>query len=162
MATAKKVLNRYQFSQFVKAQKEAGKKVVFTNGCFDLVHYGHINYLEKAKKLGDILVIGINTDESVQKLKGPERPIIKEFDRARLLAAFEFVDAITLFGDETPRELIAECIPNVLVKGSDYAIADIVGAQTVLDNNGEVKTLDFIDGYSSSNVIKKIKKTIQL
>jgi D-glycero-beta-D-manno-heptose 1-phosphate adenylyltransferase len=160
MATAKKVLNRYQFTQFVKAQKKEGKKVVFTNGCFDLVHYGHINYLEKAKQLGDILVIGVNTDESVQKLKGPQRPITQEFDRARLLAAFEFVDAITLFGDETPKELIEECIPSVLVKGSDYAIEDIVGGDTVLKNGGSVQTLDFVDGYSSTKVIQKIKGLI--
>ena len=139
MATADKVLNRYQFAQYVQSCKKEGKKVVFTNGCFDLVHYGHINYLEKARALGDILVIGVNTDESVRKLKGPQRPITQEFDRARLLAAFEFVDAITLFSDETPKELIAECIPSVLVKGSDYDIKDIVGADTVIENGGEVK-----------------------
>ncbi len=160
MGTANKVLNRYQFTQFVAKCKKEGKKVVFTNGCFDIVHYGHISYLEKARSLGDVLVIGINTDESVQRLKGPQRPITKEFDRARLLAAFEFVDAVTLFDDETPKELIAECLPSVLVKGSDYAIKDIVGANTVLENGGEVKTLDFVDGYSSSNVIKKIKNMI--
>ena len=160
MATADKVLNRYQFAQYVQSCKKEGKKVVFTNGCFDLVHYGHINYLEKARALGDILVIGVNTDESVRKLKGPQRPITQEFDRARLLAAFEFVDAITLFSDETPKELIAECIPSVLVKGSDYDIKDIVGADTVIENGGEVKTLDFVDGYSSTNVINKIKSLI--
>ena len=160
MATANKVLNRYQFTQFVKTCKKEGKKIVFTNGCFDLVHYGHISYLEKARSLGDVLVIGINTDESVQRLKGSQRPITKEFDRARLLAAFEFVDAVTLFDNDTPKELIEECIPSILVKGSDYAIADIVGADTVLKNKGEVKTLDFIDGYSSSNVIKKIKNMV--
>jgi rfaE bifunctional protein nucleotidyltransferase chain/domain len=158
MATAEKVLNRYQFVKFIKACKGKGKSVVFTNGCFDLVHYGHISYLEKAKELGDILVIGVNTDESVRKLKGPHRPIVKEYDRARLLAAFGFVDAITLFGDETPKELIEECLPSVLVKGSDYEIADIVGAEAVIKGGGLVKTLDFISGYSSSSIIDSIKK----
>jgi rfaE bifunctional protein nucleotidyltransferase chain/domain len=159
-STASKVLNRYQFSQFVKRCKEEGKKVVFTNGCFDLIHFGHVDYLEKAKACGDVLVMGVNTDESIRRLKGSQRPIVQEFDRARVLAAFEFVDAITLFDDETPLSLISECIPNVLVKGSDYTIATIVGADLVIENGGEVKTIDFVDGYSTSSTILKIKKLI--
>ena len=155
--TAEKVLNRYQFSLFVKKCKDEGKKVVFTNGCFDLVHFGHIDYLEKAKSCGDILVMGVNTDESVKKLKGSQRPIVKEFDRARVLAAFEFVDAITLFDDETPLALITECIPDILVKGSDYTIDNIIGADFVHQNGGNVKTIDFIDGYSTSGIISQIK-----
>ncbi len=158
--SADKVLNRYQFVEFVKECKAKGKKVVFTICCFDLVHFGHIDYLEKARACGDILVMGVNTDESVRRLKGSQRPIVQEFDRARVLAAFEFVDAITLFDDETPFELISECIPNVLVKGSDYTVDNIVGADTVLANGGEVKTIDFVDGYSTSSTIAKIKALI--
>ena len=158
--TANKILNRYKFNLFIKKCKEEGKKVVFTNGCFDLIHFGHIDYLEKAKACGDILVMGVNTDDSVKRLKGNQRPIVKEFDRARVLAAFEFVDAITLFDDETPLELITECLPNTLVKGSDYEINNIVGADIVNENGGEVKTIDFIDGYSTSNTIARIKALI--
>ncbi|MDB4835427.1 D-glycero-beta-D-manno-heptose 1-phosphate adenylyltransferase [Cyclobacteriaceae bacterium] len=158
--SANKVLNRYQFVQFVEQCKAEGKKVVFTNGCFDILHYGHIDYLEKARELGDVLVLGVNTDESIHRLKGSQRPIIQEFDRVRMLAAFEFIDAITLFDNDTPHELIAECIPSVLVKGSDYEIKDIVGGQTVLDNGGEVKTIDYVDGYSTSSIIQKIRDLI--
>lgn len=158
--TASKVLNRYQFVQFVKKCKEEGRKVVFTNGCFDLVHFGHIDYLEKARACGDVLVIGVNTDESVRKLKGSQRPIVQEFDRARILSAFEFVDAVTLFDDQTPLKLITECIPDVLVKGSDYTVDTIVGAEVVIENGGEVQTIDFVDGYSTSSTIAKIKGLI--
>ena len=155
-----KVLNRYQFGQFVKKCKEEGKKVVFTNGCFDLIHYGHVDYLEKARACGDILVMGVNTDESIKRLKGSQRPVVREFDRARVLAAFEFVDAVTLFDDDTPLDLITECLPNVLVKGSDYTIDKIIGADIVLENGGEVKTIEFIEGYSTSATIAKIKGLI--
>jgi rfaE bifunctional protein nucleotidyltransferase chain/domain len=158
--SASKVLNRYQFTLFVKKCKEEGKKVVFTNGCFDLVHFGHIDYLEKARACGDVLVMGVNTDESVRRLKGSQRPIVQEFDRARILAAFGFVDAVTLFDDETPLKLIEECLPDVLVKGSDYSIENIVGADVVIENGGEVKTIDFVDGYSTSSTIDKIKALI--
>ena len=159
-STSTKVLNRYQFSQFVHEQQEQGKKVVFTNGCFDLIHFGHLDYLEKAKSSGDILVIGVNTDESVSRLKGSQRPISKEFDRARILAGLACVDAVTLFDDDTPLKLIEECTPNVLVKGSDYTIDQIVGADVVTQNNGEVQTIDFVDGYSTTSVIEKIKGLI--
>ena len=159
-STANKVLNRYQFAQFVKKCKEEGKKVVFTNGCFDLIHFGHVDYLEKARACGDVLVMGVNTDESVRRLKGNQRPIVQEFDRARVLSAFEFVDAVTLFDDETPLRLITECVPNVLVKGSDYTVDNIVGADVVIANGGEVKTIDFVDGYSTSSTIAKIKALI--
>jgi rfaE bifunctional protein nucleotidyltransferase chain/domain len=155
-----KVLNRYQFGQFVKKCKEEGKKVVFTNGCFDLIHYGHVDYLEKARACGDILVMGVNTDESIKRLKGSQRPVVREFDRARVLAAFEFVDAVTLFDDDTPLDLITECLPNVLVKGSDYTIDKIIGADIVLENGGEVKTIEFVEGYSTSATIAKIKGLI--
>ncbi len=135
--------------------KEAGKKVVFTNGCFDIIHLGHIDYLEKAKNLGDFLVVGINTDASVKKIK-PGRPVIDETSRYRVLAALHFVDLVIPFNDYTPIELIATLLPNILVKGSDYSVQNIVGANEVIAHGGEVKTITLVDGYSTSNIIAKI------
>ena len=153
-----KVLNHYQLQKLVEGLKSDGKSVVFTNGCFDILHYGHIDYLEKAKDLGDFLVVAINTDESVKKLKGANRPINQEYDRARIIAALGFVDAVTLFDDDTPKRLIEAVLPSVLVKGSDYTIDNIVGAKEVKSNGGEVKTIDFVEGYSSTAIINKIIK----
>ncbi len=134
------------------------KKIVFTNGCFDIVHLGHIDYLSKAKDLGDILIIGLNTDESVNKLKGNHRPITDQHSRAMILAAFNFVDAVVYFGEQTPYELIKFVQPDVLVKGSDYKAEDIVGYDIVMERGGEIKTLDFLPGYSTSLIEKKIKE----
>lgn len=131
--------------------------IVFTNGCFDIVHQGHINYLSKAKELGTKLVIGLNTDFSVKRIKGSERPINNEDSRALLLAAFEFSDAIILFNEDTPYELIKYIQPDILVKGNDYKPEDIIGYDIIKNKGGEVKTLDFIDGFSSSSIIDKIK-----
>jgi len=133
------------------------KKVVFTNGVFDLLHTGHITYLTKAAELGDKLIIGLNTDSSVKRLKGPERPVNDENSRALLLAALFFVDAIVMFDDDTPLSLITELMPDVLVKGADYTIDNIVGAKEVIANGGEVKTIDFVEGFSSTSIIQKIK-----
>jgi D-glycero-beta-D-manno-heptose 1-phosphate adenylyltransferase len=133
------------------------KKVVFTNGVFDLLHTGHIMYLTKAAELGEKLIIGVNTDASVKRLKGPERPVNDENSRALLLASLFFVDAIVLFDDDTPLNLITELKPDILVKGADYAIENIVGAKEVIANGGEVKTIDFVDGFSSTSIIQKIK-----
>ena len=133
------------------------KKVVFTNGVFDLLHTGHITYLTKAAELGDKLIIGLNTDASVKRLKGPDRPVNDENSRALLLASLFFVDAIVMFDDDTPLNLITELQPNILVKGADYAIENIVGAKEVIANGGEVKTIDFVDGFSSTSIIKRIK-----
>ena len=138
--------------------KKTGEKVVFSNGCFDILHLGHIDYLEKARSLGSRLVIGLNNDDSVRQLKGAERPVNNEIARARLLAALEFVDGVTIFSEDTPKELIAFLIPDILVKGSDYSIDNIVGADIVLANGGEVKTIDLVNGYSTSNLINKLKK----
>ena len=143
-------------SQMQEWQSE-GLKVVFSNGCFDIVHLGHIDYLEKARAMGDKLVIGLNADTSVRELKGPNRPINDEYARSRMLAAFEFVDGVTLFSEDTPKDLIAYLIPDVLVKGSDYAVEDIVGADTVIANGGEVKTIDLVEGFSTSRLIERIK-----
>ena len=134
------------------------KKIVFTNGCFDLLHVGHIRYLAQAKRLGDFLIIGLNSDSSVKELKGEDRPINSFEDRATLLSAIESVDLVIMFEEQTPENLIKDIVPDILVKGGDYNIEDIVGYQTVMQNGGQVKTLSFYDGYSSTNYINKIKK----
>ena len=138
--------------------KKSGYKVVFTNGCFDILHLGHLDYLEKSRNLGDRLVIGLNTDSSVRRLKGPNRPIIAELSRARMLAALAFVDLVIAFNEETPLELIKKVKPDILIKGKDYSIENIVGAEFVLGNGGEVKTIEILEGYSTTEIINKIKK----
>ena len=147
--------NNYSIINKIKSE---GKKIVFTNGCFDLLHVGHIKYLSEAKDLGDILIIGLNSDKSVKKLKGNNRPINSFEDRAKLLAALKSVDLVIMFEEQTPENLIKEIIPDILVKGGDYDIEEIVGYQTVIDNGGQVKTVSFYDGYSSTNYIDKINK----
>lgn len=137
--------------------REHYQKVVFTNGCFDLLHRGHITYLAQARDLGDCLVVGLNTDASVKRLKGPTRPINHEDDRALLLAALSAVNYVVLFDEDTPLQLIHQICPDILVKGGDYAIKDIVGAEWVIQKGGSVQTLPFVDGYSSTNLIHQIK-----
>jgi|TARA_B110000967_G_scaffold70095_1_gene72578 rfaE bifunctional protein nucleotidyltransferase chain/domain len=132
------------------------EKVVFTNGCFDILHLGHIDYLTKAADLGDRLIVAVNTDSSVSALKGPSRPIIDEETRAMKLASLVFVDAVILFGEETPLKLITEVRPNVLVKGGDYTIDTIVGASEVQDNGGEVVVIPFLEGHSTTSIVNKI------
>ena len=146
-----------EISSSVEAWKQEGKKIVFTNGCFDLVHMGHIDYLSRAADLGDILIIGVNTDDSVSKLKGENRPLQDEMSRASLLSSFFFVDAAVLFAEDTPYELIKVVQPDLLVKGSDYNEDDIVGADIVKANGGRVETTDFLPGYSTSSIIDKAK-----
>lgn len=158
MKTDSKIKSQAELKSQIETWQKAGKKVVFTNGCFDILHLGHIDYLEKAQTMGDKLVVGLNSDNSVSKLKGPDRPINKEYARSRMLAALSFVDGVTVFSEETPKELIEYLLPNILVKGSDYSIETIVGADTVLRNGGEVKTIDLVNGYSTSNIIEKIKE----
>jgi D-glycero-beta-D-manno-heptose 1-phosphate adenylyltransferase len=143
----------------VRAWQKAGEKVVFTNGCFDLVHLGHVDYLEKARNLGDRLVLGLNTDSSVSRFKGPERPLQDQNSRARVLAALQFVDLVVFFNEDTPLDLISQLLPNVLVKGSDYLAENIVGADVVKKNGGVVKTIDFVSGYSTTRIVEKIKKS---
>ena len=142
----------------IKKVKAERKKIVFTNGCFDLLHVGHIRYLAQAKKLGNFLIIGLNSDSSVKELKGEDRPINSFEDRATLLSAIKSVDLVIMFEEQTPENLIKDIVPDILVKGGDYNIEDIVGYQTVIQNGGQVKTLSFYDGYSSTNYINKIKK----
>lgn len=133
------------------------KKIVFTNGCFDILHIGHIRYLQEAKACGDLLFVGLNSDASTQKLKGPSRPIQNEQDRAGILAALACVDWVCIFDEETPLKLIEAVKPKVLVKGGDYAIDQIVGASLVLKNGGEVKSLQFVEGRSTTQIVEKMK-----
>lgn len=133
------------------------KKIVFTNGCFDLIHLGHIDYLAKAAAEGTMLIVGLNTDESVKRIKGDQRPIKDEQSRALSLAAFGFVDAVILFNEDTPKKLIEIVQPDILIKGKDYETKDIVGADIVEKKGGKVITMDFIEGYSTSAIIDKIR-----
>ena len=144
--------------EIINRIKADRKKIVFTNGCFDLLHVGHVRYLAQAKRLGDFLIIGLNSDSSVKELKGENRPINSFEDRATLLSAIESVDLVIMFEEQTPENLIKDIVPDILVKGGDYNIEDIVGYQTVMQNGGQVKTLSFYDDYSSTNYINKIKK----
>lgn len=154
-----KILSKDDLVAKTQQWKNSGKKVVFTNGCFDIIHPGHIAYLGEAADLGDILIVGLNTDQSVCQLKGENRPINNEFSRTQLIAAMFFVDAVVLFNEETPLELINAVEPDVLVKGGDYNLENIVGAKETLSRGAEVKVLNFLPGYSSSLIIEKIKKT---
>lgn len=133
-----------------------GDKIVFTNGCFDIIHRGHIEYLAQAASLGNRLIIGLNTDSSVSTLKGPNRPVNDEQTRAEILAAFGFVDAVVFFSEETPINLITAIKPDVLVKGGDYNPDTIVGANVVKDNGGRVEVIPFVTGFSTSSIINKI------
>ena len=138
--------------------KQNGEKIVFTNGCFDLVHRGHIEILAKTADLGNRLIIGLNSDISIRELKGNNRPIIDEVSRTTLLAALEFVDAIVMFNDRTPLNLISTLAPDVLSKGGDYSIKDVVGHEVVIKNGGEVITIPLTDGFSTTNIVDKISK----
>ena len=158
MVTSQKILNLEKGVEIISDWKKNGLKIVFTNGCFDILHLGHLDYLEKSRDLGDKLVIGLNTDRSVKLLKGPGRPINTEYARARMLAALAFVDAVIAFDEETPHELIIQVKPDILVKGNDYNIDNIVGSDFVLGNGGEVKTIQLLEGYSTTGLIEKIKK----
>jgi rfaE bifunctional protein nucleotidyltransferase chain/domain len=158
----KELLNKIrplaELKTMVSAWQKEGKKVVFTNGVFDLLHICHVTYLAKAAELGDKLIIGLNTDSSVKRIKGESRPINDQSSRAALLASLFFVDGVVLFDEDTPLNLISYLLPNILVKGADYSIENIVGAKEVIANGGEVKTITFVEGYSSTSIIKKIKE----
>ena len=143
----------------VQQWKANGKKIVFTNGCFDLLHAGHIAYLTEAAGLGDILILGLNSDASVQKIKGPQRPINNENTRSSLLSAMFFINAVIFFNEDTPLELIKAIQPDILVKGGDYKPEEIVGAKETIANGGTVEVLSFLPGYSSTAIINKIKNS---
>ena len=141
----------------IKAEQQKGKKIVFTNGCFDILHRGHVTYLNQARNLGDLLIVGINSDESVKRLKGPERPVNMLEDRAYVLSALKSVDYVIPFEEDTPLNLINLIMPDILVKGGDYTIDRIIGAQEVLSHGGKVEIIPFVPGKSTSAIIDTIK-----
>lgn len=148
---------KYQEAQEYVENHFSGKKIVFTNGCFDILHRGHLKYLNEAKKLGDILIIGLNSDNSVKRLKGEDRPVNSEGDRQFMLENLKSVDKVFIFEEDTPYDLINAVLPSILVKGGDWAIDQIVGHDIVTANGGQVLSLNFEDGYSTTNLIEKIQ-----
>lgn len=149
------------FLPVCKRWKRAGDKVVFTNGCFDIIHRGHIDYLARAAELGDRLIIGLNSDDSVTRLKGSGRPVLDAESRAFILAALFYVDAVVFFNEDTPESLISKILPDFLIKGSDYEIHEIAGQDTVLSNGGSVETISLVPGLSTSDIIRKIRNLSQ-
>ncbi len=151
------VLDRQQLLEQTTLLKTSGRRVVFTNGCFDLLHPGHVTLLERARRLGDALVVGVNSDRSVRELKGPTRPVVPEQERAELLAALEAVDFVTIFDEATPRELVAALLPDVLVKGADWG-SYIVGRQEVEARGGQVVSLELEPGWSTSQILDTVRE----
>jgi D-beta-D-heptose 7-phosphate kinase/D-beta-D-heptose 1-phosphate adenosyltransferase len=157
-STSHKVVDWEAAARWVKDLQSQNRKVVFTNGCFDLLHVGHVRYLEEARALGNVLIVGVNTDASVTRLgKGGDRPFTPEADRARVLAACACVDRVVLFGEDTPLNLITLLAPDVLVKGGDYRLDEIVGRDVVLARGGRVVALPFVPGYSTTNLVARIR-----
>lgn len=152
-----KIVSTAEIRELSNSLRLQEKKIVFTNGCFDLLHAGHVLYLESAKNLGDILIVGLNSDASVQRLKGPNRPVNPQEERGIVLAALEAVDYVVIFDTDTPYHLIDQVRPHVLVKGGDWAVSEIVGADLVLGYGGEVRSLSFQEGLSTSKVISRIR-----
>ncbi len=152
-----KIFDRAALAARANEWRQTGKSIVFTNGCFDILHKGHLEILERSAEFGDILVVALNTDASVRKLKGEHRPVNHEDFRVLMMASLEIVDAVILFDEETPAELIAEVIPDILVKGGDYAVDQIAGADHVLTQGGEVKIVPIVKGYSTSGIIAVIR-----
>jgi len=150
------LISREKIVNIRKALKVLDRKVVFTNGCFDILHAGHVDYLAKAKEKGDILIVGLNSDASVKRIKGEKRPIINERERAFLLFNLKSVDYVTLFEEDTPEQLIGELIPDMLVKGSDWPIDQIVGKNIVEKHGGKVESIDFVTDQSTSKIVDKI------
>ena len=152
-----KILDKERLLVKLTDWKEENKKIVFTNGCFDLIHLGHIEVIARSADLGDILIIGVNTDNSIKRLKGKNRPIVKEISRAKQLAALEFVDAVVFFDQDTPIDLIKMINPNVITKGSDYNTDQVIGNDIVTQNDGEVVIIPLTRGYSTTSILEKIK-----
>ncbi len=155
-----KIVDRHQLIRERERLRREGRSLVFTNGCFDLLHPGHIRYLAEARVLGDALVVALNSDRSARALKGKGRPILNERERAEVVAALEAVDYVTIFDEETPRELIAELLPDVLVKGGDWPVDQIIGRQEVEASGGRVLTLPYVEGSSTSDIIERIKSLL--
>ncbi len=157
MLADQKIINRAELAKIVRSRQAKGEKVVFTNGCFDILHVGHLDLFEKAKSFGDVLIIGLNSDSSVKIVKGADRPILAELDRARLLAALALVDYVVIFDEENPFEILKQLRPDTLVKGGDYKMNEIIGRDIV----PEVKIVPFMVGKSTSNVIDKIRSGLK-
>lgn len=151
------IVSSDKLAEICEQMRRENKKIVFTNGCFDIVHAGHVTYLYEAKSFGDILIIGINTDDSVRRLKGEARPLVNQKDRAVVLSALEMVDFVTLFDEDTPLKLIKKLKPDVLVKGGDYTQDTIVGADFVIEHGGEVRVVPLLAGRSTTSIIERIK-----
>lgn len=150
------IIKADEFIPIRKTLKNEKKKIVFTNGCFDILHAGHVDYLNKAKQLGDILLVALNSDSSVRSIKGPKRPIVCQEERAFIMSNLKCVDYVTFFDEDTPAEIIAKIIPDILVKGADWSIDKIIGREVVEKNGGEVKTIEFINFQSTSRIIETI------
>ncbi|PRY15062.1 rfaE bifunctional protein nucleotidyltransferase chain/domain [Pontibacter ummariensis] len=161
MRSTDKIYTLPALQEQLQSWRSQGCKIVFTNGCFDILHLGHVDYLEKASQLGDKLVLGLNTDASVSRIKGPSRPLQDETSRARVVASLLYIDAVVLFDDNTPLELIKAVQPDVLVKGDDYTLEQIIGHEVVTARGGEVKTVPLVTGYSTTNIVKKIEKQVK-
>lgn len=151
-----KILEGEGFEKWLEECRKNGKRIVFTNGCFDILHRGHVEYLSKAAAFGDVMVVGLNTDASVKRLKGPSRPVNDEYARAFVLAGLEFVSAVVLFDEDTPYNLIKKVQPDFLVKGSDYKPENIVGYDIVTAKGGKVVTVDLVEGFSTTKTIEKM------
>lgn len=153
-----KIISGEELHEERERLRAAGRRLVFTNGCFDVLHVGHVRYLREARKLGDVLLVAINSDRTVRELKGLNRPVIGEMERAEMLAALRVVDYVTVFDDVSPRSLIAKLLPDVLVKGGDYALSEIHGREEVEAAGGRVVSLPFVEGASTTGIIERIKK----
>ena len=153
-----KILSGEKLTKWLEDCRKNGNKIVFSNGCFDILHRGHVEYLAKAAAFGDVMIIGLNTDASVRRLKGPSRPVNDENARAFVLAGLEFVSAVVLFDEDTPYNLIKTVQPDVLVKGSDYKPENIVGYDIVTAKGGKVKTVDLVEGFSTTGIIDKMRQ----
>ena len=151
------IVDRQNLLEIITGWRKESKKIVFTNGCFDILHRGHVEYLNKARQLGDILVLGLNSDESVRRLKGPERPVVSEEDRAFILSQLISVDAVIIFREDTPIPLIEAIKPDILVKGGDYRLDQVVGREIVEKNGGKVMTIDQVEGLSTTELIGRIQ-----
>ena len=156
---SQKILERETLANTLEPLRSAGKRIVFTNGCFDILHVGHVRYLKNAKNEGDVLVVGLNTDRSVREIKGPKRPIVPEKDRAEVLASLECIDFVTLFDEPDPFVTIERVMPHVLVKGADWEEQGIIGKEIVEANGGRVARIPLVEGSSTSGIIKKIVLT---
>ncbi|MBE2189371.1 MAG: D-glycero-beta-D-manno-heptose 1-phosphate adenylyltransferase [Desulfobulbaceae bacterium] len=150
-----------ELAKILQEKSEQGKKIVFTNGCFDILHAGHVKYLEQSKQMGDVLVIGLNSDDSVRRLKGDSRPVNNQIDRAIVLSALRAVDYVCYFEEDTPLELIMKLKPNIITKGGDYTIKDVVGGEFVINNGGEVVIIELVPGKSTTSTIQRLNSLKQ-